>query len=55
MPLHAESPVQLPEIQLAWEEWDLEEGLREDKYFAPVVVKPSELPFDWQASKVSTA
>lgn len=47
-----ESPVQLPEIQLAWEEWDLEEGLREDKYFAPVVVKPSELPFDWQASKV---
>ena len=42
----------LPEIQIAWEDWTLQAGLREDKYFAPTVVAPTALPFDWASTKV---
>ncbi|RMZ52701.1 hypothetical protein APUTEX25_000820 [Auxenochlorella protothecoides] len=34
----------LPDIQIAWEEWNLEAGLREDKFFVPAVVAPAQLP-----------
>ena len=50
----AEDPagVSLPEIQISWEDWEHVKDLREDKYFAPQVVRPSELPFTWDPAQV---
>lgn len=36
--------VQIPEIQIAWEDWLLDKDNRGDKYFVPTIVKPGDLP-----------